>query len=77
VFPEGQFKPMEEADSGDKKEENKKVFKIKYSVNLLAQIGMHCIYPKDEAMLIINADTSLMGIGSDAEELDIFYSPVL
>jgi hypothetical protein len=47
VFPEGQFKPMEEADSGDKKEENKKVFKIKYSVNLLAQIGMHCIYPKD------------------------------
>lgn len=52
-------------------EKKKKISKIIYSINLLAQIGMHVV-EQDGEIQFINKDISLMNYCKDTEELAIF-----
>lgn len=44
-----------------------RIYKITYSINLLAQIGMHMVENS-----IVNEDVSLMRLCRDTDELEIF-----
>ena len=57
--------------------DKQKVYKIKYSVNLLAQIDMHVIQNKDGSTHFDNEGVSLMHLCQDTEELEIFDTPSL
>jgi hypothetical protein len=68
VFPEEEFAP--DADVTDKS----KVYKIKYSVNLLGQVGKFC-YPNEddpEELEVANEDINLMSLCEETEELCMF-----
>lgn len=41
VFPEKEFLPIEDQATDDDKIDSSKVYKIRYSVNLLPQVGFH------------------------------------
>lgn len=52
--------------------ENNKIFKIKYSVNLLPGIGESIQFDKNGRKHYLNADVNLMGLLNGTDELDIF-----
>jgi hypothetical protein len=54
------------------KVDNTKIFKIKYSINLLAQIDMHVVEDEDGVMTFLNEEVSLMNLCGETEELEIF-----
>ena len=75
VFPEEDFDPMEDDDGGQKKNkkyDSSKVYKIKYSINLLAQVDMHIVESEDGQTEIINDGVSLMDLFGSTTELEIF-----
>ena len=53
--------------------DSRKVYKIKYSVNLLAQIGQH-FEMEDDEIKIANTHIRLMQLCSDNDELEKFQS---
>lgn len=67
VYPEAEFAAEE------KVEDNSKVFKIKFSINLLPQIDFYI--RKDGER--VNEDISLMSLCADSEEIDIFETAAL
>lgn len=68
VFPEDEFK----ADC--KTEDKTKIYKIKYTVNLLGQTGMFCQDSPDGdgELEIINEDVNLMSLCEETEEIELF-----
>ena len=62
VFPEAEFDP----DS--KVEDNSRVFKIKYSINLLPQIDFHITSDGE----FKNEHINFMSLCSESEEIEIF-----
>jgi len=74
IFFEDSFKEVEAFKCNhDGKIDSRKIYKIKYSVNLLPQIGQ-CMNEKGE---FINEDIPLMELCSNAEELEVFESEAL
>lgn len=67
VFPEAEFGLQE------KVEDNSKVFKIKYSINLLPQVDFHITNDGEH----INDHISFMSLCSDSEEIEIFQTDSL
>jgi hypothetical protein len=72
VFPEPQFEPLkhdgkEEGDTID----YRKIYKIKYSVNLLLQIGPH-ILVDDGKPRFFNKDVPLIDICVDNDEQELY-----
>ena len=51
--------------------DKQKIYKIKYSINLLAQIDMHIIENKDKKFAV-NEGVSLMSLAGESEQLSIF-----
>jgi hypothetical protein len=79
IFPE--FVPLEQqeedASNGDDEGEDKrKISKIKYSINLLAQVSMY-MEDNESSVEIINEEITLMGLCGDTEELEIFETDAL
>lgn len=85
VFPEDEFDPMGDDDSSAKKSnkyDSTKVYKIKYSVNMLPYIGTYLHktmdpYTKEETRTMANEDVNLLGICSESDELQMFASESL
>jgi hypothetical protein len=75
VFYEKKFKPIEDSFDDAKDMDMTKVYKVKYSVNLLPTIGEY-IRPankeKGEERKVMNEGCHLMGFCVDSDELDIF-----
>ena len=68
VFPEPQFLPMD--DQSEEAIELSKVYKIKYSINLLPQISS---FKKESATSSLNSDKSpIITLAADSEEDGIF-----
>lgn len=80
IFPD--FVPLEQQDEEEPEgkehthEDNRKISKIKYSINLLAQVSMY-IQDHDGTNEFINDDVSIMGMCGDTEELEIFETESL
>ena len=51
-----------------------KVYKIKYKLNLLPQIGIHIIKDKDGKNVFYNEKISIMDLCSESNELDVYLS---
>ena len=54
-----------------------RIFKIKYKLNLLPQIGVHAIETEDGQVRFVNEHISPMRLSSECGELDIFLSESL
>lgn len=81
VFPEKDLQALEEMqEEEDSALDMTKVYKIKYSVNLLPIIGEHII-PENKALGVerefVNSDVNLMTLITDSEELDIFETDTI
>jgi hypothetical protein len=76
VFPEKEFASIDEL--GEKKVDNSKVYKIKYSINILASV---CKYIRNDqetgAKEVVNPDVYFMALCTSSEELDIFETTSL
>jgi hypothetical protein len=73
VYPEPKFQAMDETT--DKLEpDSLKVYKIKFSINLLTSVGEYYTNdPKDENKVICtNEGVDLMKIITESEEIEIF-----
>ena len=65
-----------------KKYDSSKVYKIKYSINMLPYIGMYLHkatdpYTKEETREMANEDVNLLGLCSESDELEMFGSESL
>ena len=65
VFPEDEFIPLDEQKNDSVKVDNSKVYKIKYSLNLLPSIGTYLHketdpYTKQETSCLKNEDINLL-----------------
>jgi len=58
------------------KEDNQKVYKIRFEINLLATIGEHKIEDPDDpgSFIWMSEGKSLMELAAESEEMDIFSS---
>lgn len=74
VFPEDEFAPLKN-DSKGAKIDTQKIYKIKYSVNLLPQIGPHWVNHEKE--LKFSEKESLMEMIIDHEELEKYHTESL
>jgi hypothetical protein len=77
VFPEQDFDELTNEDGSIKESiDSSKIFKIKYSINLLPQIGTHIQFEDngegDKLKHLVNHDIPFMKIIAQSEELDIF-----
>jgi hypothetical protein len=84
VFPEEEFDPMNDDDGGQKtkKYDSTKVYKIKYSINMLPYIGTYLHkeidpYTKEETREMANEDVNLLSICNESDELEMFSSESL
>jgi hypothetical protein len=69
IFWEPQFEVDEDEDSID----SRKVYKIKYSINTLTQLGEYVIQnPLTGQKKFANAGVSFLGLCADVDELDLF-----
>ena len=69
IFGEGEdFHP----DAADKVKDKSKIYKIKYSVNLLGQCGMYVESNEKGKTQIMNEDVNLMSLAEETEEMSIF-----
>jgi hypothetical protein len=68
VFPEEEFD-----DINDSPEEisSEKIFKIRYSVNLLSMVGQHVVFVKGQKV-IMNKAISFLDMCTDTSELEMF-----
>jgi hypothetical protein len=85
VFPEQEFDPMND-DDGDKQKSKKydssKVYKIKYSINMLPYIGTYLLkevdpYTKEETRSMANKDVNLLDLCCESGEIEMFSSESL
>jgi len=80
VFPEPEFDELEHTGktygSLNDKLDYRKIYKIKYSVNLLPQIGQHFMV-EDNSQCYINADVHLMNLCAEGDELEMFDTETL
>lgn len=85
VFPEEEFDPMND-DEGDKQKSKKydssKVYKIKYSINMLPYIGTFLLkevdpYTKEETRTMANEDVNLLNLCCESDEIEMFSSESL
>ena len=77
VFPEPEFEPMRHdgKDQGSKID-SRKIYKIKYTVNLLPQIGPHWLtYGKE--LKFVNEEVPLLDLIIDHDELEKYDSSTL
>lgn len=80
VFPEPEYEPLNHTGksygSSEDKIDYRKIYKIKYSVNLLPQIGQHfnCEGNKET---YTNSEVKLMEICAESDELEIFDTETL
>jgi hypothetical protein len=85
VFPEEEFDELTNEDGSIKDSiDSSKIFKIKYSINLLPQIGTHIQLEEGgepgfeiKTKRLMNQDVPFMKIVSASEELDIFNTVAL
>jgi hypothetical protein len=84
VFPEEEFDPMGDDDNSQKskKYDSSKVYKIKYSINMLPYIGTYLHkevdpYTKEETRCMANEDVNLLSLCCESDELDMFSSESL
>lgn len=85
VFPEEEFDPMGDDDGSSqksKKYDSSKVYKIKYSINMLPYIGTYLLkeedpYTKKETRTMANEDVNLLGLCTESDELEMFASESL
>ena len=75
MFPEPEFDLIEEQE--DSKSETSKVFKIKYSLNLLPAIGYYIKNDPKNGKIVCNEDVNLMSLTIDSDELDIFETDIV
>ena len=70
VFPEPEFTPLKhDGKFEEHKIDYRKIYKIKYSVNLLPQIGPHFI-KENGNILSLNEDVPLLGLCINNDELE-------
>jgi hypothetical protein len=79
VFPD--ILPMEQQkkEFGENEHnhlDKQKIYKIKYSINLLAQIDMYVV-EENNKKLLVNEGISLMNLCGETDELDIFDTEAL
>ena len=72
VFPEPELGSLDDSNEDAKI----KVFKIKYSLNLLPSIGYY-IANVDGKKVIMNEDVDMMGLIIDSDELDTFETDII
>jgi hypothetical protein len=87
VFPEEEFDPMNDDEGGSDKQKSKKydsskVYKIKYSINMLPYIGTYLLkdvdpYTKEETRTIANDDVNLLNLCCESDEIEMFSSESL
>ena len=82
VFPEDEFKTLQEQKEENEGEEIDvdKVFKIKYSINILPGVGEYIIDSDPEnggCKTLVNTDANLLGLISGTEELSIFETKTI
>lgn len=73
VFPEKEFDVMDENQDKESTGDVQKVFKVKYSINLLQQVGFHVTKDKKGKMQFVNDDIELAMLASEASEDEMFY----
>jgi len=81
VFPENDFTPLDEI-TNDQKLESSKIYKIKYSVNMLPAIGTYLgkeydPYTQYWTKQIENGDINVLGLCAESDELAMFESETL
>ena len=69
VFPEPEYEPLSHDRNAGDKIDYRKIYKIKYSVNLLPQIGPHYLYDEDR-LRYLNDDVPLIDLCIDNDELE-------
>jgi hypothetical protein len=69
VFPEEELDPVEENSDIS----SEKIFKIRYSINLLSMVGQHVVFRKGQKE-IMNNQISFLDMCTDTSELDMFSS---
>lgn len=77
VFPEEEFDDFRDEDGQAKEKiDTSRIYKIKYTINLLPQIGCHIEMVTDESGKVtptyFNQESDLMKIIATSEELEIF-----
>ena len=82
VFPEDEFKTLQEQKEENEGEEIDvdKVFKIKYSINILPGVGEYIIDSDPENgghKTLVNTTANLLGLISGTEELSIFETKTI
>ena len=82
VFPEDEFKTLQEQKEENEGEEIDvdKVFKIKYSINILPGVGEYIIDSDPEnggRKTLVNTTANLLGLISGTEELSIFETKTI
>ena len=85
VFPELEFDPMNDDDGNkqkSKKYDSSKVYKIKYSINMLPYIGTYLLkevdpYTNEETRTMANENTNLLNLCCESEEIKMFSSDSL
>ena len=84
MFPEEDFKKpnfdvqTDDAECNECEYTSAKIFKIKYSINLLMQSTFYMKYDRETSQYHKhNSETSLMAICVDSDELEIFNSKAL
>lgn len=81
VFHEEEFRSMdevaqEEEDHHHQKIDNSKIYKIKYSVNLLPLIGEY-IVKTEEGMQFYNTDVAFMQMLNQSDELEVYSTDTI
>ena len=56
------------------KEERKKLYKIKYKINMLPLIGIYMIRDADNEKMFVNEGLSIMDLCSKTSEINVFLS---
>ena len=58
-------------DDQPKKHEQSKIFKIKYTLNLLPEIGFHMAY-SENGTKVVNEHIQMLDIFTESDEIDVF-----
>lgn len=80
VFHEDEFKPLEDQandDAASEKIDSSKVYKIRYSVNLLPQVGFHIRKNLDGGLENVNTTVGFMQLLNESDELEIFATETI
>jgi hypothetical protein len=69
VFPEEEFDEIDENDNVS----SEKIFKIRYSINMLSMVGQHVKFVRDQKT-IVNKQISFLDMCTDTSELEMFQT---